>query len=58
MHGASRIAGRIILLAIVIMIMLYVIHQPARAGQSVNAIGVWLTHAGDSLGTFLDSIVH
>jgi hypothetical protein len=58
MHSTSRIAGRIILLAIVIMIVLYVIHQPAHAGQSVHALGVWLAQAGDSLGTFLDSIVH
>ena len=58
MHGISRIAGRVVLIALALMLLLFVLHQPERAGQSANHIGAWLSHAGDSIGTFVDSLVH
>lgn len=58
MHGISRIAGRIVLVTLAIMLLFFVLHQPQRAGQSVSDIGGWLSHAGDSIGTFVESLVH
>jgi ABC-type microcin C transport system permease subunit YejE len=52
----NRIANKAIPVLLVLLVLAYVVKEPAQAGHTVAALWAWLGDTGSAFGRFLDSL--
>lgn len=58
MHSVKRFATGLVGFIVAIMLVMFVVHQPANAGHAVSGVFSWLGNASNSFGTFITTATH